>query len=237
MPTLTGANSSLRDLKDGPDVDSPLPMDPVPTDIASRRREQIVTAAKEIIAREGIHRFSLGRLEKQVGMARGHLTYYFPTKEAILLAVFDKMLADMKEQMPAEADQMGGPRPMTGRMGEALKYMFRFTRSDLPAHRDFLSLVWTFYAQMNVRPDFRDRLAMANREWRTMIAADYTGSVSSPPPAKPETVACIVMALITGLDGQLAADPQAFDRDDVARECIRLLAPLFPEQAAKVGAP
>ena len=196
-----------------------------------------MTAAKEIIAREGIHRFSLSRLEKQVDMARGHLTYYFPTKEAILLAVFDKMLADMKEQMPAEADKLGGPRPMTGRMGEALKFIFQFTRSDLPAHRDFLSLVWTFYAQMNVRPDFRDRLAKANQDWRSMIAADYAGSVSAPPPAKPETVACIVMALISGLDGQLAADPQAFDREEVAQLCLRLLAPLFPEHAAKVGAP
>lgn len=232
MPTLTGANSPLRELKDEPEV-----VGAVPSEIAARRRDQIVTAAKEIIAREGIHRFSLSRLEKQVDMARGHLTYYFPTKEAILLAVFDKMLADMKEQMPAEADKLGGPRPMTGRMGEALKFIFQFTRSDLPAHRDFLSLIWTFYAQMNVRPDFRDRLAKANQDWRSMIAKDYVGSVPTPPPAKPETVACIVMALISGLDGQLAADPQAFDREEVAQLCLRLLAPLFPEHAAKVGAP
>ena len=209
----------------------------VPTEIAARRKEQIVAAAKEIIAREGIHRFSLGRLEKQVDMARGHLTYYFPTKEAILLAVFDRMLADMKEQMPAEAEKHGGPRPMTGRMGEALRFIFQFTRSDHPTHRDFLSLVWTFYAQMNVRPDFRKRLAEANDDWRAMLAADYAGSVPTPPPAKPDAIACILMALISGLDGQLAADPNAFDRAEVAQLCLRLLAPLFPEHATKVGDP
>lgn len=208
----------------------------LPTETAARRKEQIVAAAKEIIAREGIHRFSLGRLEKQVGMARGHLTYYFPTKEAILLAVFDKMLADMKEQMPAEAEKCGGPRPMTGRMGEALPFIFSFSHSDLPAHRDFLSLVWTFFAQMNHRPDFRDKMATANAGWREMLAMDYTGSVPNPPPAKPHTVACVLMALITGLDGQLAADPNAFDRSEVAELCLRLLAPLFPERPMKDGA-
>ena len=230
MPTLTRANGTVTAKRI--EVDS---SPAVPTDIAARRKEQIVSAAKEIIAREGIHRFSLGRLEKQVEMARGHLTYYFPTKEAILLAVFDKMLADMKEQMPAEAEKQGGPRPMTGRMSEALPFIFRFTRSDIPAHRDFLSLVWTFYAQMNVRPDFRKRLAEANDDWRKMLAADYAGSVPTPPPAKPDAVACVLMALISGLDGQLAADPNAFDRTEVAQLCMRLLAPLFPEHATKAG--
>lgn len=119
----------------------------VPTETAARRKDQIVSAAKEIIAREGIHRFSLGRLEKQVGMARGHLTYYFPTKEAILLAVFDRMLSEMKTQLPAESAKVGGPRPMTGRMRETLPYVFSFRQSDLPAHRDFLSLVWAFCAR------------------------------------------------------------------------------------------
>jgi AcrR family transcriptional regulator len=209
----------------------------VPSETAARRKDQIVSAAKEIIAREGIHRFSLGRLEKQVDMARGHLTYYFPTKEAILLAVFDRMLAEMKAQLPAEAEKAGGPRPLTGRMKEILPFVFTFRQSDLPAHRDFLSLVWAFSAQMNHRPDFRKRLAEANAGWRAMLAADYETSVPPPPPARPETVACVLMALMSGLDGQLAADPDAFDRTEMAELCLRLLAPLFPDHPTKDGAP
>ena len=68
-----------------------------------------------------------------------------------------------------------------------------------------------------------------------MLAADYAGSVPTPPPAKPDAVACVLMALISGLDGQLAADPNAFDRTEVAQLCMRLLAPLFPEHATKAG--
>lgn len=231
MATLAVTKRRLREKRIESDPDDL----PLPSETAARRREQIVAAAKEIIAREGIHRFSLGRLEKQVGMARGHLTYYYPTKEAILLAVFDKMLADMKEQMPAEAEKCGGPQPMTGRMSEALPFIFSFSHSDQPGHRDFLSLVWTFFAQMNHRPDYRDKLASANAGWRQMLATDYAGSVPDPPPAKPESVASVLMALITGLDGQLAADPNAFDRSDMAALCIRLLAPLFPARSTKDG--
>jgi len=52
-------------------------------------------AAEAIIAGQGIHRLSLGQIEKRAGMSRGQLTYYFPTKESILLAVFDRMLRRM----------------------------------------------------------------------------------------------------------------------------------------------
>jgi AcrR family transcriptional regulator len=199
------------------------------TDTASRRREQIVQAAREIIAREGIHRLTLGHLEKQVDMARGHLTYYFRTKEDILLAVFDRMLADMQAEVIAEAESSGGPRPMTGRMAEALDHMFGFHLADRPGHKDFLSLVWTFLAQMNHRPDFRNRMAGANGEWRSMLAADYALSVPEPV-ADPRAVAPVLMALLTGLDSQLAVDPEAFDRKAVGALCRQLLAPLFPQR-------
>ena len=208
----------------------PVAKSPVSDDseTAVRRKEQIVRAAREIIAKEGIHRFSLSRLESQVEMARGHLTYYFPTKEAILLAVFDAMLAEMIERLPAEAVKRGGPPPMTGQMKAALLLALSMPNSDRPEHRDFLSLVWTFLAQMNHRPDFRNRIAEANAGWRRMLAADYELSTAGQPKADPNAVASILMALLSGLDGQLIADPNAFDRTLVAELCMRLLAPLFP---------
>jgi AcrR family transcriptional regulator len=208
-----------------------IPVSPVlesaDTDTAIRRKDQILRAARDIIAKEGIHKFSLSRLEKQADMARGHLTYYFPTKEDILLAVFDAMLSDLRVRMPAEAIKQGGPPPMTGQMQDALPFLFALKRSHDPEHRDFLSIVWTFLAQMNHRPDFRDRIAEANANWRAMLAKDYELSTNDATVAKPHAVACVLMALISGLDGQLAADPNAFDRSDVADLCVKLLAPLF----------
>ena len=59
--------------------------------IASRRREEIVRAAVEVIAEKGIDELSLSAIEKRAGMSRGQLTYYFKKREDILLAVFDHM--------------------------------------------------------------------------------------------------------------------------------------------------
>ncbi len=61
-------------------------------DVGRIRREQIVEAAVAIIAEQGIQNLSLSEIEKRAGMSRGQLTYYFPSKEDILLAVFDRPL-------------------------------------------------------------------------------------------------------------------------------------------------
>src|SRR5262249_61436819 len=60
--------------------------------LASLRREQIVAAAVAVITEQGIQNLSLSEIEQRAGMSRGQLTYYFKTKEDILLAVFDRLV-------------------------------------------------------------------------------------------------------------------------------------------------
>src|SRR5712691_3215347 len=67
-------------------------------DIASVRRTQIVEAAVAVITEQGLQNLSLSEIEKRAGMSRGQLTYYFKTKEEILLAVFDRLLERMCQQ-------------------------------------------------------------------------------------------------------------------------------------------
>src|SRR5262249_62381639 len=68
-------------------------------DIGSVRREQVVEAAVAIIAEQGIQKLSLSAIEERTHMARGHLTYYFPTKEHILLAFFDHLVETMRRRV------------------------------------------------------------------------------------------------------------------------------------------
>src|ERR1700758_2268345 len=67
-------------------------------DVASVRREQIIEAAVAVITEQGLQNLSLSEIEKKAGMSRGQLTYYFPTKEAILLAVFDRLVSLMYQR-------------------------------------------------------------------------------------------------------------------------------------------
>src|SRR5271166_3596898 len=76
-------------------------------DVRSIRQEQIVEAAVAIIAEQGIQNLSLSEIETRAGMSRGQLTYYFPAKEDILLAAFDRLIRMMRERAEATHGECG----------------------------------------------------------------------------------------------------------------------------------
>lgn len=195
------------------------------------RREQILSAAETIIAGHGIQELSLKKIEDEAGMSRGQLTYYFPTKESILLAVYDRML----RRMIREALAADGPKPMTGQAWACLQHMLNKHLEPgwpPPANRELFSLLCTFLAQMGHSEHYRERLSKWYDDWRAFIAADYAASVPEPRPVSPRTTAALVQALILGLEVQLMMDPNAFDRAEMYAACVRLMAPLFhPEPA------
>jgi AcrR family transcriptional regulator len=202
------------------------------SEIALARREQILDAAEAIIAGFGIQELSLGRIEKSTEpkMSRGQLTYYFPTKESILLAVYDRML----RRMIRERIQSDGPKPMTGRAWDLVQHgLSKHLEPEWPpaGNRELFSLLFTFLAQMGHREDYRKRLSQWYGEWRSFIAADIAGSVPEPRFASPRVLAALIQALFHGLDVQLMMDPDAFDRAEMLAVCIRLLAPLFNQTA------
>lgn len=194
-----------------------------PSRVGQKRREQVIDAAIDIIATQGIHKLSLGNIERRVQMTRGHLTYYFPTKEDILLAVFDRML----QRMIAEKVAADAPKPGTGRAWDCTRAMLADNLKPVgPDGHAFLSLVHTFFAQIAYRDDFRRKIADAHAGWRATIAADYADSVPNPQ-VPPAVAASILMALVQGLSGQLAVDPAAFDRGEMLEALELLVAPLF----------
>lgn len=203
------------------------------SDVARRRRDEVMEAAEAIIAGQGIDQLSLAKIEERAGMSRGQLTYYFPTKESILLAVHERMLRRMIREFLASS----GPKPMTGRAWDCFQNALKGHLGLNPAHpiergKDLFSLLYTFLAQMGHREDYRNRLSEMSRTRQGMIAADFAESVPEPRPVSPEIAAGLLQALMHGLIMQLMVDPNAFDRQAMFEACTRLLAPMFQRSSA-----
>jgi AcrR family transcriptional regulator len=189
------------------------------TDISLRRRDQVVEAAMAIIAEQGIQCLSLSEIEKRAGMSRGQLTYYFPTKESILLAVFDRVLERMYQRMGAESQGC-----FEGSFRDRFSTILRTILTQPPANPEFSSLQYTFLSQLGHREDFRERLATLYGEWRGHMAGDL-GQVKGQTPrsVSPRTLASLVQAILHGIGVQLAADPNAFDRQEMTELCFDLV--------------
>jgi AcrR family transcriptional regulator len=211
-------------------------------DVARIRREQVIEAAVAVIAEQGLQNLSLSEIEQKAGMSRGQLTYYFPAKEGILLAVFDRLLQLMKERVRAGGDSRCA---CPGEPWERLRHFLTKFLLEPPLVPEFHSLQYTFLSQIGHREDFRLRLANLYEEWRAHMARDFAGALAEKPAApavSPRTLATFVQALLHGLAVQRAADPDAFDRQEVLDFCLNVLGAFLrpggagPEAPASAGA-
>ena len=187
--------------------------------IASIRRVEIVDAAAAVINEQGIQNLSLSEIENKVGMSRGQLTYYFKTKEDILLAVFDRLLDLMCQQnADEEFDRLDWL--------EIVRQVLLLVLQNPPAHPEFHALQHTFLSQSSHREDFREKLAALYENWRSRSADALKRDLKKRPAARrvsPRTLATLVQAIFHGLAVQRAADPRAFNPREVVRLCLDIL--------------
>jgi AcrR family transcriptional regulator len=189
---------------------------------AHKRREQIIEAAAAIISEKGLPSLSLSAIERRARMSRGQLTYYFPTKEAILLAVFDRVLCRMYERLGRPEDEPG----IEGCWWDWVQHLMTRLIMESPVSPEFSGLQYTFLAQSTHRADFRQRLAQLYGEWRGHMSEGIAKEVAadgSARPVSPPALATVVQALLHGLGMQLAADPDAFDRLEAVELCLDML--------------
>jgi AcrR family transcriptional regulator len=192
-------------------------------EVGKRRREQIVEAAVAIIAEKGLPELSLSAIEERANMSRGQLTYYFKTKEDILLAVFDRMLEMMRRQDQAGEVWDGYKLPPPG--WERFRTFLGLFLLHPPNVPEFHPLQYTFLSQISHREDFRQRLADLYEKWRTGMAGDVQGELIAAGRAhvSARTFASLVQAILHGLAVQREADPAAFDPREMLALCHELL--------------
>jgi AcrR family transcriptional regulator len=194
-------------------------------DIARIRKEQIIEAAVAVIAEQGIQNLSLSEIEKKAGMSRGQLTYYFPAKEDILLAVFDRVLALMYQRM-GTPEQTADVQPEQQSGWDWVQHLLKTLFLMPPVAPEFGCLQYTFLSQIGHREDFRRRLATLYEEWRSNMAKGLAvdlGKQAAPRAVSPRALATLVQAILHGLGMQAAADPQAFDRQEMVDLCLDVL--------------
>lgn len=183
---------------------------------SAERREQILQAAYEAIDEHG-ERASLQDIADRVGVTQPALTYYFPTRDDLLLAVLERRDvmgkassagaaaegASMVEGMAASA------RHTTNHPGLAKLYVTlsaAATDPESPAHTYFRDRYRTLSGE--VTQDFEEQ--------------QRTGVIRSDEPA--EHLARAVLAVLDGLQIQWMHDPTV-DIAAIAETFTRILAP------------
>jgi len=96
---------SSKDKEAGFEVPSPMKARPG----RKNKREDVLKKAAELIARQGFDGTSMRDIAAAVNMLPGSLYYHFPSKEDMLLAIHERVVGDMTEEVQQAVSKGNDP--------------------------------------------------------------------------------------------------------------------------------
>lgn len=84
---------------------------PSPSRAVSDKREAILAAALRLVARLGLHNTPMSAVAREAGVAAGTLYLYFPSKEAMINALYLELLEDRDRSIRPEPVEPGSATP------------------------------------------------------------------------------------------------------------------------------
>jgi AcrR family transcriptional regulator len=126
------------------------------------RRREIVAVTKEIILRGGFEAATMRSIASTAGFANGALKHYFRSKESIVAAVFDEVLAEMTEVIGPGTDD-----PSLDGLRHHLEAMLPLDEPRITAGRVLLALWEYAMSDDELAKRYREHVA----DWRAALVA------------------------------------------------------------------
>ena len=202
---------------------------------ASVRSKQLVAAAQRILIRDGVGRLTMRAVAAEAGVLLGTVTYVFPSKEMLLRAVIEDVVAGIAEVLKSSAD--------TGRgLEHAIREGVQRFWATLVEDQEGLQIIQydlVIYAlrtpglESMARWQY-DRYARIVAAW-CQEAASHAGEVCAVPF---DTLARVLVAAVDGVILQYVCDPDVTrSREDLQAviEMVVGLASPAPAAARKLG--
>jgi len=181
-------------------------------------RARLLDAAAECFAREGYDATGVAEICTTAGLSKGAFYHHFPSKQAVFLALLDRWLALLDEQLLSVSQQSGNAAEAMRSIAGLSRLIFHSARGQLPMFLEFWNqsahdpTVWkTTIAPYQRYREFFGLLIETG-------VAEGTFRHADPKAAGPVLVALAVGVLLQGL-----MDPEGADWSAVLEHGVDLL--------------
>ncbi|MFD5797703.1 TetR/AcrR family transcriptional regulator [Streptomyces diastatochromogenes] len=176
---------------------------------SEERRAEIVGAALEVIAERGYRGASLAAVAERVGLTQQGLLHYFPTKDALLVAVLQE-----RDRWDAVPD--------TRWRVDLLASLVEYNAMRPAIIQTFSALLGESVTEGHpARSYFTQRYAQVREAMTDVLRAEYGDRL--PNGLTPERTAPLLVAVMDGLQYQWLLDPESVDMPGAFRDFLRLL--------------
>ena len=195
-------------------------------DIKDVRRAQLIEATIDSIARYGFARTTLADVARQAKLSQGIVSFYFASKEDLLIATLRHMVAEY-EAFSAAAVRRVGPAPAA-----QLEALVAADFDPAIASRKRVTVWYAFWGETRWRKEFLDLCTRwaASYQDRTRAVIQQVIDAGGYPGLDAGAIARGLNAMIDGLWLNILLDPKACDRKEALRACRTYLAQLFPRE-------
>ena len=159
--------------------------------------ETIFEATARIVEKEGETALTTNRIAAEAGFSIGTLYQYFPSKEAVVLAMVQRRRDRVQDDIQALLDDALARRlPVRAVVRELVRLMIRNFGGESGTARRFLRLAWRLDHHDDLTQALREgaeRNAMALAQW---VASEGEKEVRAPTPAMMFVVTRAVMGAV-----------------------------------------
>jgi AcrR family transcriptional regulator len=176
---------------------------------SEERRAEIVRAALEVIAERGYRGASLAAVAERVGLTQQGLLHYFPTKEALLVAVLKER--DQWDAVPATQWRV-----------DLLASLVEYNAMRPGIIQTFSALLGESVTEGHpARAYFTERYRRVRESMAAVLRTAYGDRL--PNGLTPERTAPLLVAVMDGLQYQWLLDPDSVDMPAAFRDFLALL--------------
>jgi len=171
-------------------------------------RARILEHALTLFAERGYAATPVDAIVQAAGISPGLLYHYFPGKQAVLAALFEESLRDVRASFQA-ADEEPDP-------GRRLGALLRAATRIMKANRAFWALSYGVRMQRDVLGDLGPML----RQWTAEIVAVLERYLRDAGWPKPKVEAALLFAQIDGLHQHFVLDPDHYPVDALTEALV-----------------
>jgi TetR/AcrR family transcriptional repressor of bet genes len=187
-----------------------------------QRRDEILAAAYRVAARERLTGLTVRGVAAEAGVSSGLVLFYFASKDALLVALLDWLLA---RTIVAHVDE-GVHRLPTPQ--ERLLAVVRHDIERLPEKRARVELFFDFWVMGTRHPEIQKKIRGALDRYRDALRPWAADVVEAEPEryqgVTADGLAAVAAGVIEGCALQVVMDPERFDVDHYLRSLEAVVA-------------
>jgi len=168
-------------------------MSPRP-DVSLERQEQILDAAEKVFSERGLSGARMDDIVEESGLSKGALYWYYKSKDAVILALMERIL---ERELRQAAKLVESP----GTAGERLQSLMRLALADIADLGRLLPLAYEFLAMASRSSSVRQAMATYYQRYAKLLSELIQQGIDSGEFAEldVEQAALSVIALAEGL--------------------------------------